>query len=61
MKLAVFLSLLAIFAIGALAWYSAASQTNPTACMRIRDCHFPEKGPVSSNPTILIFSRAANT
>ncbi|GIW29498.1 MAG: hypothetical protein KatS3mg070_2861 [Meiothermus sp.] len=52
MKVVVVLTLLSVFAIGAVAWYNAASQPEQTACMRIRDCHFPEKGPLVGIPTI---------
>lgn len=40
---------LTFLAFGGLAWYYTLSQSDQTACMRIRDCHFPEKGPTGNN------------
>lgn len=36
-------------AFGGLVWYSTLSQSDQTVCMRIRDCHFPEKGPTGKH------------
>lgn len=36
---------LTFLAFSGLAWYYTLSQSDQTACMRIRDCHFPKKGP----------------